>query len=133
VKIEAVDAFARHLLVVERSDGMEQLRTVRLSDGTDHVIAQPEPAYALNGETSPEWDTDVARFGYSSLVRPPSSIDYDLERAERTIVKETTVGGGFHPDGYHTQRLWAEAGDGARVPAGPRRQRPVPALRVREL
>jgi len=101
---------------VERSDGMEQLRTVRLSDGTDHVIAQPEPAYALNGETSPEWDTDVARFGYSSLVRPPSSIDYDLERAERTIVKETTVGGGFHPDGYHTQRLWAEAGDGARVP-----------------
>ena len=116
VKIEAVDAFARHLLVVERSDGMEQLRTVRLSDGTDHVIAQPEPAYALNGETSPEWDTDVARFGYSSLVRPPSSIDYDLERAERTIVKETTVGGGFHPDGYHTQRLWAEAGDGARVP-----------------
>ena len=58
---------------------MEQLRAVRLADGSEHVVAQPEPAYALSGEASPEWDTDVVRFGYSSLVRPPSSIDYDLE------------------------------------------------------
>ena len=116
VKIESVDAFARHLLVLERSEGMEQLRAVRLSDGSEHVVAQPEPAYALSDDASPEWDTDVVRFGYSSLVRPPSSVDYDLERRERTTVKETTVGGGFHPDDYRTERLWADAEDGARVP-----------------
>jgi oligopeptidase B len=116
VKIEAVDAFARHLLVLERSEGTEQLRAVRLADGSEHVIAQPEPAYALSDEASPEWDTDVVRFGYSSMLRPPSSIDYDLEHGQRTVVKETTVGGGFRPDDYRTQRLWAEAGDGTRIP-----------------
>ena len=116
VKIEAVDAFARHLLVLERSEGMEQLRAVRLADGSEHVIAQPEAAYALSDEASPEWDTDVVRFGYSSLVRPPSSIDYDLEHRRRTLVKQTTVGGGFRPDDYRTERLWADAEDGTRIP-----------------
>ena len=53
VKIESVDAFARHLLVLERSEGMEQLRAVRLSDGSEHVIAQPEPAYALSDDAEP--------------------------------------------------------------------------------
>jgi oligopeptidase B len=95
---------------------MEQLRAVRLSDGSDHVVAQPEPAYALSDEASPEWDTEVVRFAYSSLVTPPSSVDYDLEHRERTTVKETTVGGGFRPDDYRTERLWADAEDGARVP-----------------
>jgi oligopeptidase B len=116
VKVESVDAFARHLLVLERSEGVEQLRVVRLSDRSEHVVAQPEPTYALTDETSPEWDTDVVRFGYSSLVRPPSSVEYDMERRERTTVKQTTVGGGFQPDDYRTQRLWAVAEDGTRVP-----------------
>ncbi len=116
VKVEAVDAFARHLLVLERSGGMEQLRAVRLADGREHVVPQPEPAYALSDEASPEWDADIVRFGYSSLVRPASSIDYDLEDQRRTLVKEATVGGGFRPDDYRTERLWADAEDGTRVP-----------------
>jgi oligopeptidase B len=80
------------------------------------VIAQPEPAYALSDEPGPEWDSDVVRFGYSSLVSPPSSIDYDIERRQRTTVKQTTVGGGFRPGDYRTERLWAEAADGTRIP-----------------
>ena len=52
VKIESVDAFARHALILERSDGLEHLRVLRLADGAEHVVAQPEPAYKLSGETS---------------------------------------------------------------------------------
>ena len=62
---------------------------------SEHVIPQPEPAYTLAIEGTPEWDTDVARFGYSSLVSPPSSVDYDMERRRRAVVKRSTVGGGY--------------------------------------
>jgi oligopeptidase B len=127
VKIESVAVFARHMLVLERSEGVEQLRAVRLADRGEHVIVQPEPAYALNDESNPEWDSDTVRFAYSSLVSPPSSIDYDLEGRQRTTVKQTTVGGGFTGDDYRTERLWADAEDGTRIPVSVvcRRRQPL--------
>jgi oligopeptidase B len=116
VKIEAVDAFARHVLLLERSNGMEQLRALRLSDGEEHLVSQPEPAYALRSEPGHEWGTTIARFGYSSLVSAPSSVEYDMETRARTTVRQVTVGGGFDPSSYRTERAWAEAADGAMVP-----------------
>ena len=116
VKIESVDAFARHILVLERANGLEQLRVVRLADNDEHVVPQPEPAYMLSGEATPEWDTDLARFGYSSLVSPPSSVDYDMESRQRTVVKRSTVGGGFDAATYRSERIWAAAPDGTSVP-----------------
>jgi len=116
VKIESVDAFARHALLLERFDGLEQLRALRLSNGDEHVVAQPEPAYTLSGEASLEWDTDVVRFGYSSLVSPPSSIEYNMESRERATVKQATVGGGYKPADYRSARVWAVAPDGTPVP-----------------
>ncbi|HMK95898.1 MAG TPA: hypothetical protein VK425_00035, partial [Acidimicrobiales bacterium] len=116
VKVQAVDAFVNYALMLERTDGLKQLRVVRLSDRAEHIVPQPEPAYTLSVEGTPEWGTDVVRFGYSSLVSPPSSVDYDMARQERTVVKEVTVGGGFQSSAYRTERLWAESPDGARVP-----------------
>jgi oligopeptidase B len=116
VKVESVSAFARHAVVLERADGLERLRVVRLSDGADGLVPQPEPAYTLSAEHTPEWDTDVIRFGYSSLVNPSSSVDYDMEQQHRTVVKRATVGGRFDPSDYRSERIWARAADGTRVP-----------------
>ncbi len=116
VKVESVEAFARHALLLERFEGLEQLRALRLSDEDEHVVAQPEPAYTLSGDASLEWDTDVVRFGYSSLVSPPSSIEYNMETRERVTLKQATVGGGYDPADYRSARVWAEAPDGALVP-----------------
>jgi oligopeptidase B len=111
-----VEAFAHHALVLERSDGLEQLRVLRLSDGEEHLVSQPEPAYTLSCETGQEWDTTIARFGYSSLVSPPSSVEYDMETRARTTVRQVTVGGGYKPEDYRTERAWAQAPDGTKVP-----------------
>ena len=116
VKLESVDCFARHALILERSDGLEHLRVLRLADGTEHVVAQPEPAYKLSGEAGREWDTNVARFGYSSLTSPPSSVEYDMELRQRSTVKQATVGGGYDAGNYRSERLWAQAPDGTKVP-----------------
>jgi oligopeptidase B len=116
IKLDSVDAFARHVVVAERADGLEQLRVVRLADAAEHVIDQPEPVFSLTGGANPVWDTTLVRFGYSSLVTPPLSVDYDMESRERTVVRQTPIGGGYQPEDYRTERIWAEAADGAKVP-----------------
>ncbi len=116
VKLEAVDAFAHHIVVAERENALERLRILRLADGSDHVVQQPEPVYSLTGAANPEFDTTALRFGYTSLVTPASAIEYDMETGGRTVVKQQPVLGGFDPDDYETVRLWAPALDGVKVP-----------------
>ncbi len=115
VKIEAVDAFRRHLVVAERADGLERLRVMALAGGT-HLIEQPEPVYTLTAGLNAEWDTTTLRFGYTSLVTPVSSIDYDMDSHHREVVKSQPVLGGYRSEDYVSERIWAQAVDGSRVP-----------------
>ncbi len=122
VRLEGVDAFAGHLVVAEREQALERMRVIGLSDvdslaaGSDHVIEQPEPVYSLGAGANLEWDTPVLRFGYTSLVTPPSSVDYVLATRERIVVKQQEVLGGYQPERFQTERLWATASDGVLVP-----------------
>ncbi len=117
VKLESVDAFAGHTVVSERSesDGLERLRVLVRDSGEDYVIEQPEPVYSLIVGSNPEWEATSYRFGYTSLVTPSSSIDYDIASRERETVWSQIVRG-YDPTRYRTERLWATATDGTRVP-----------------
>jgi oligopeptidase B len=115
VRLVDVDAFAAHVIVTERSEGLERLRILRLATGDDELIAQPDPVYSILGQSNPEWDSVVYRFGYTSLVTPPSTIDYALESGERHVVRVQPVVG-YDPARFRTERIWAEAPDGTSVP-----------------
>jgi oligopeptidase B len=56
------------------------------------------------------------RFFYTSLTAPFSAVDYDMRTRERTVVKEQPVRGGYDRADYVSERLWATAPDGVRVP-----------------
>jgi oligopeptidase B len=116
VRVESAHAFAKHIVSFERQGGLAQIRAVDLTTKNDHVISQPEPAYSLGFRPGLEWETSVARFSYSSLTRPPETVDYDMERREGRVVKRATVGGGFDPDDWCTERIWAVAKDATPVP-----------------
>lgn len=116
VKVESIDAFQHHAVVLERSDGSAQLRVLRLSDKAEHVVTQPEQACTIGYEANQDWGTDALRFSYSSLVSAPASIEYGMEDRQRRVVKQATVGGGYEPATYRTERAWAEAPDGTKVP-----------------
>ncbi|MDQ6614117.1 MAG: S9 family peptidase [Actinomycetota bacterium] len=115
VRLEGVDPFAHHLVVSERERALERISIIRLADGADHVVDQPEPVYSLGGGANLEWDSATLRFGYTSLVTPPSSIEYDMETRERVVVKQQPVRG-YQPERFRTERLWATAADGVLVP-----------------
>ncbi|HEY7135513.1 MAG TPA: S9 family peptidase [Acidimicrobiia bacterium] len=116
VRLDAVDAFADHLVVSERSNGLEQLRVLRIADGAQHVIEMPEPVYSVGLGPNLEFDTRTVRYVYTSLATPTSAYDYDLESRATTLVKRQPVLGGYDPACYRTERLWATSADGTRVP-----------------
>jgi oligopeptidase B len=116
VRLQGVDAFANHLVVYERERGLEQMRVISLADGNEHLVVQPEPVYSLSGSGNPEFDAVDVRFGYTSLVTPSSTIEYDMTARRRRVVKQQPVLGGYEPDRFETSRLWATAPDGVKVP-----------------
>jgi oligopeptidase B len=118
VKLEAIAAFARHLVVLERAEAVRRLSVLDLETGEAHVIDQPEAVsrVGLPDDDNPEFETATLRYTYTSLVTPTSVYDYDLDTRERRLRKQEPVLGGYDPSGYVTERLWATAPDGTRVP-----------------
>jgi oligopeptidase B len=115
VRLEAVDAFADHLLLSERAGGLEQLRVQRVSDGEAHTIAMADEVYSAWVGTNPEFETAVMRLGYTSLVVPTRALDYDVDTRTVTIVKQQDIAD-YDPTEFETWREWATAKDGTRVP-----------------
>ncbi|MDQ1497940.1 MAG: oligopeptidase [Actinomycetota bacterium] len=118
VKLEGIAAFAGHLVVLERAEAVRRLRVIDLADGGHHLIEQPEAVsrVGMPEEDNPEFDRRTLRYTYTSLVTPQSIFDYGLDTRERTLLKQEPVLGGYDPTQYETQRLWASAPDGTRVP-----------------
>lgn len=116
VILEDLEVFRDFLVLVERREGLRRIRVIPWDGGGEHEISFDEPAYAVDLRDNYETDTDVLRFAYSSLATPPSIYDYDMRTRERRLLKRDRVGGDFDPTRYVTERLFAEAKDGARIP-----------------
>ena len=116
VLLENFEMFKDHLVVSERKNGLIQLR-VRPWDGSDeHYLDFGEPAYAAYISTNREFSTTILRFGYASMTTPNTIYDYDMNLREKTLLKQDEVVGDFKSSDYKTERLYAQARDGVKVP-----------------
>jgi len=115
VRLNYTDVFAGHLVLGERSDGLQRLEVLDFVTGALHLVEQPDTAYTAFPGSDPNYDSSVMRFFYTSLTAPFSAVDYDMRTRRRTVVKEQPVPG-YDRDEYVTERLWAAAPDGVRVP-----------------
>ena len=104
--------------MLERAEAVRRLSVLHLETGEAYVIDQPEAVsrVGLPEDDNPEFDTATLRYTYTSLVTPTSVYDYDLNTRERRLRKQEPVLGGYDPSDYLTERLWATASDGTRVP-----------------
>ena len=90
--------------------------TVDFASGTSHRIAFPEPTYSAFPGANAEFDTKTFRYTYQSLVTPNSTFDYDMEKKTSKLMKQVEVLGGYDPARYQSERVWATARDGVKVP-----------------
>jgi oligopeptidase B len=116
VLLEKLEVFKDYAVVHEKLEGLNRFRVLSFKAGIWHEVSFPEPAYSAFGIGTPESDTRMFRIYYQSLVTPSSVYDYDLETRERTLLKQQEVLGGYDATQYATERLWATARDGVRMP-----------------
>jgi oligopeptidase B len=125
VRLNFVDVHKTHVVLGERSNGLQELEVLDTGTGAMHAVEQPEAAYTAFPGSNPVYDSDVMRFFYTSLTAPFSAVDYDMRTRQRTLVKEQPVRGGYDRNDYVSERLWAIAPDGVKVPISMVRKRDV--------
>ena len=108
--------YARHLVRLERFEGLPRIVVRDMEASAEHVIAFDEEAYSLGLSGGYEFDTGTLRFTYSSMTTPARTYDYDMATRERALRKEQEIPSGHDPHDYVTRRVMAPARDGELVP-----------------
>jgi oligopeptidase B len=116
VKVDGVDLFKDHAVLSEWESGLQQIEVIDFKTNKRHRIQFPEPVYAAGLSTNREFDTSVLRYNYQSLVTPNSVFDYDMNSGQATLLKQTEVPGGFDKANYKSERVFATASDGTKIP-----------------
>jgi oligopeptidase B len=116
VLIEGVEPFKDFIVIQERKDGLIKFRVRNNSNNEEHYVDFGEPTYSASFSTNEEYNLNDLRFSYSSMTTPNSVFDYNLKSKAKVLKKQQEVLGDFNSDDYITERLYATAKDGVRVP-----------------
>ena len=116
VHLLSLEVFKDHLVINERKNGLRQLRMINQETGNDEYIKFDEETFTSWISVNEEFDTDILRFSYSSLVTPTSTYDYNMNSGQRSLLKQDEVVGGYDSDKYTSKRMYAAARDGNSVP-----------------
>ena len=114
VFIEGLELFDGFTAIGERSEGLERVRVIR-EGGAEEYVKADEPAYSMGLSVNSEPDTEWLRYGYTSLTTPATTYELNVVTGERRQLKQQPVIG-YDPAQYTTERIWATARDGTRVP-----------------
>lgn len=116
ILFEGFELFDNYLVAAERIKGLSNLRVITWKDKSEYYIDFGEETYTAGLNVNLNSNTDILRYGYSSLTTPNSVIDFNMKTKEKRVMKEETVLGGFDKSNYESKRLWAKAQDGTMVP-----------------
>lgn len=119
VLLRGIDVFESMLVVAERKDALREIRIIPWNaDGAlkEHYIAFDAELYMASLGYNPNFKATTLRFDYESPVTPESVFDYDVATRKRKLLKQDQVLGGFDAANYVTERAWATARDGERIP-----------------
>jgi len=116
IALEGVDLFEKFWVVEERVQGLPTMRVVNFADGSSRNIEFPDPTYNAGPQNNAEFDTKLFRYAYQSLTTPNSVYDYDVMTHVSTLMKRTEIPGGFDPANYKSERVFATAADGTKIP-----------------
>ncbi|MEZ2696624.1 S9 family peptidase, partial [Hafnia alvei] len=115
VMLEGFSLFKDWLVVEEREQGLTNLRQINWQTGEEKHIRFDDPTYMTWLSFNPEPDTELLRYGYSSMTTPSSVFQINMDTGERTLLKQQEVKN-FDAGAYRSERLWVVAHDGVKVP-----------------
>ena len=117
VLLEDIDIFKDYYVVSERENGLNKLKISRWDKKDSYYLPFDSETYTAYVSTNPEFNTDTLRYTYNSMTTPSSVIDFNMRTKEKVVKKEQEVlGGKFEKENYKSERIWATARDGVKVP-----------------
>lgn len=118
VMLDYISVFRDFLVTYTREGGFRKIRVYNLADGTNHEVQFPEgePVYSGGSGGNPDFNTQILRLYYTSMVIPSSIYDYDMIARSWVLQKRQEVMGGYSPQDYSTELIYARAGDGTSIP-----------------
>ena len=115
VLLQGVEVFQDYLVASEKSAAIEHFRVFDFETMKWHEVSFPESVYDASAAATPEYTARTFRFTYQSMVTPATVYDYDMATRQRELRKQEEVPG-YDPTQYTTERQWAAARDGVKVP-----------------
>ena len=116
VLVEGIDLFRGFAVALEKTRALNRLRVYNFQSAAWKTIPFSEPVYAAFPGGTPDYDSTTYRYNYQSFVVPPSVFDYDTHLDKSILLKQQEVLGGYDPSQYVSERQWATARDGVKVP-----------------
>ena len=117
VLLEDIDIFKDYYVLSERENGLNKIKIVRWDTTNSYYLPFDSETYTCYVGTNPDFDTAILRYGYNAMTTPSSVIDFNMDTKEKSIKKEQEVlGGTFKKENYTSQRVWATARDGVKIP-----------------
>jgi len=116
VLLEGFTNFDRFMVIEERIKGNTNFRVIEMQSGKEHNVDFGEDVYTAWISVNPDFSSNVLRYGYSSLTTPTSTYDYDMDTRGKKLLKRQEIVGGYNPEEYKSERLFAIAKDGKQVP-----------------
>ncbi|MFD2098744.1 S9 family peptidase [Flagellimonas iocasae] len=117
VLLEDVEIFRDYYVLSERENGLNQMKISRWDGSESYYLPFNSETYVAGASVNLDFDTDELRYYYNEMGAPYAIIDFNMKTRTKKILKEQEVlGGKFNKDDYTTERLWATAQDGKKVP-----------------
>ena len=115
VLLTGIDLFQDFAVVREKFEGLARFQIHNFKRGSETRVTFPEVVYTASAGDTPEYESPTYRYRYQSFTTPSSVFDYDVATGKSTLLKKDEVLK-YDPSLYASERLWATARDGARVP-----------------
>ena len=114
----AIDDFAlldRAIVIEERVNATPTIRVLPTDGTAPYRVSADELAATMLLGDNPDPGALSARYTYTSMTTPASTLDVDIATGERRLRKQQPVPG-YDPALYTTERVWAPSRDGKRIP-----------------
>ena len=117
VLLEDIEMFKNYYVLSERENGLNKMKVVRWDGSNDYYLPFDSETYVAGATTNLDFDTDKLRYFYNAMTSPYSIIEFDMGTKEKEILKQQEVlGGKFNKENYRSDRIWATARDGKKIP-----------------
>ena len=117
VHLLGLEIFKNHMVLSERKDGLRGIRIKNMSTGADEYIDFEEKTYSAYVSTNEEYNTNILRYSYSSMLTPSSVYDYNMDTKEKKLLKQAEIiGKGYDQNMYDAETIYAVSRDGEKIP-----------------